>query len=710
MPIEHINKTDTLNEGRVKLNNAITAFNETVVEGDSSVEAAQARVDEKGVPHPTLKVRIDDGFTKVASQLNDEVQQREKDISDINSNKASKTELQNGLESKVSKGENESVSWGMLDQSAKENISSGQVAVVGEDSVNRINLVDGAASFAKRTALGSMTIVQTGSNTPAPNIDTKNKKIKYHKGTYLSYGKYRYGLEEDVELDMISGAGAIMQNVFIDTSNNTLSILTGSSTVNQSKEDQLLVTSINWDSNQMEKLKQVVINGKYTVNDKNHLSQELNSYVNPTEMALILFGDPRKQAIYDLSNNKLTLPRPFYIHYKNNRYDMESGEDEIITLPTSRNYFVYFDKDSDEFKTFTSAQVKSGLSDNMILISSNFQGKVLMQSDFRILDGGGDHEKSGSYQIVDTEVSGLFDCTEIFSDFTNFANVKTDEVHNMFDNLLSSNQDILSKIHLGNELTGKPLNAYTLNVDLPNSDYYAKKPEVFINCGIHGYEHANTLVAYLMLKLILEKSHEYPHLELLKYNTKLTIVPVSNPSGFDSYIRHNSNGVDLNRNYPSSGWTLQDQSSNTYGGPSPGSELETQYIVDLINNNNFDLVFDFHNFGSVEPSEQFLWIPTGREREQRLALPLLSSLTRKWSKDFPFVDEKVFVGYTNKSLATGTLTEYARESNAYSSCTFEIRDRWVNDPAGGEYTQNVCKAGVEALVNWLVLNVKELVK
>src|SRR5690625_558030 len=69
MPIEHINKTDTLNEGREKLNNAITAFNETVVEGDSSVEAAQARVDEKGVPHPTLKARIDDGLNSVNQQL-----------------------------------------------------------------------------------------------------------------------------------------------------------------------------------------------------------------------------------------------------------------------------------------------------------------------------------------------------------------------------------------------------------------------------------------------------------------------------------------------------------------------------------------------------------------------------------------------------------------------------------------------------------------
>src|SRR5690625_710165 len=97
MPIEHINKTDTLNEGREKINEAIdganaadvtskeadtkatqalansestqTQLDTIVIDGDSSVEAAQARVDEKGLPHPTLKARIDDGMNSVNQQL-----------------------------------------------------------------------------------------------------------------------------------------------------------------------------------------------------------------------------------------------------------------------------------------------------------------------------------------------------------------------------------------------------------------------------------------------------------------------------------------------------------------------------------------------------------------------------------------------------------------------------------------------------------------
>lgn len=87
-----INKTDTLNQGREKLNKAIddaetakwesgralskaestqTQLDAIVIEGDSSVEAAQARVDENNETHSTLKARIDDGFAKVAEQYAD---------------------------------------------------------------------------------------------------------------------------------------------------------------------------------------------------------------------------------------------------------------------------------------------------------------------------------------------------------------------------------------------------------------------------------------------------------------------------------------------------------------------------------------------------------------------------------------------------------------------------------------------------------------
>lgn len=70
--IEHINASDSLNDGRRKINNALGGFqtqiDTIVVEGDSSVEAAQARVNASGKVFDTLKTRLDNSDEIKASK------------------------------------------------------------------------------------------------------------------------------------------------------------------------------------------------------------------------------------------------------------------------------------------------------------------------------------------------------------------------------------------------------------------------------------------------------------------------------------------------------------------------------------------------------------------------------------------------------------------------------------------------------------------
>lgn len=70
--IKHIEKDDSLNKGRVKINEALGGFqtqiDSIVVEGDSSVEAAQARVDAEGRTYDTLKARLDASDEEKASK------------------------------------------------------------------------------------------------------------------------------------------------------------------------------------------------------------------------------------------------------------------------------------------------------------------------------------------------------------------------------------------------------------------------------------------------------------------------------------------------------------------------------------------------------------------------------------------------------------------------------------------------------------------
>lgn len=84
--IKHIGKDDSLNTGRVKINEALGGFqtqiDSIVVDGDSSVEAAQARVDAEGRTYDTLKARLDASDEEKASQkdlddMYDEIKSRE---------------------------------------------------------------------------------------------------------------------------------------------------------------------------------------------------------------------------------------------------------------------------------------------------------------------------------------------------------------------------------------------------------------------------------------------------------------------------------------------------------------------------------------------------------------------------------------------------------------------------------------------------------
>ncbi|HWL08640.1 MAG TPA: hypothetical protein VNQ76_09555 [Planctomicrobium sp.] len=59
----------------------------------------------------------------------------------------------------------------------------------------------------------------------------------------------------------------------------------------------------------------------------------------------------------------------------------------------------------------------------------------------------------------------------------------------------------------------------------------------------------------------------------------LLFIRTPNPDGLAEHVHTNSRGVDLNRNFPSRNFTL---SPNRLTGPQPASELETQYLLRVL--------------------------------------------------------------------------------------------------------------------------------
>lgn len=78
-------------------------------------------------------------------------------------------------------------------------------------------------------------------------------------------------------------------------------------------------------------------------------------------------------------------------------------------------------------------------------------------------------------------------------------------------------------------------------------------------------------------------------------NTKsnLLFIPCLNPDGMASGVRTNSNGVDLNRNFPTENWALTER-NEFFGGEKPASEIETQFVAAVIDKYSPRLILTLH--------------------------------------------------------------------------------------------------------------------
>lgn len=92
-----------------------------------------------------------------------------------------------------------------------------------------------------------------------------------------------------------------------------------------------------------------------------------------------------------------------------------------------------------------------------------------------------------------------------------------------------------------------------------------------------------------------EPQGEYLINEYLKdnSNTKISFIPCLNPDGVKAQTRVNSNGVDLNRNFPTKNWELTEK-NNFYGGNEPASEIETRFLISVIDEFEPELILTLH--------------------------------------------------------------------------------------------------------------------
>jgi protein MpaA len=107
----------------------------------------------------------------------------------------------------------------------------------------------------------------------------------------------------------------------------------------------------------------------------------------------------------------------------------------------------------------------------------------------------------------------------------------------------------------------------------------SEKGQVLIVGVVHGDEPQGE---ELITRYISEETKE-----------NVLFIPCLNPDGKQLGERTNSNGVDINRNFPTKNWELGER-DKYFGGTSPSSEIETKFLVKVLEDYNPILILTLH--------------------------------------------------------------------------------------------------------------------
>ncbi len=174
-----------------------------------------------------------------------------------------------------------------------------------------------------------------------------------------------------------------------------------------------------------------------------------------------------------------------------------------------------------------------------------------------------------------------------------------------------------------------------------------------------------------------EQDGEYLINRYLSYKSetknRLLFIPCLNPDGKIAGTRTNANGVDLNRNFPAQNWKLT-RKDEYFGGEKPASEVETQFVIYIIEKYVPDLIITLHEPYSIvnydgpasEEAEKISQI-TGYKVEKSIGYPTFGSFGTYCGieKNIPTITlelpehcEKESLWNTNKGIFTYIAESY----------------------------------------------------
>lgn len=204
------------------------------------------------------------------------------------------------------------------------------------------------------------------------------------------------------------------------------------------------------------------------------------------------------------------------------------------------------------------------------------------------------------------------------------------DIYPYYDALVAAFPDYITRTQIGATVENVPIWQYTFAAPPVSRDGWSladtERPKIVMVSGIHGGERQAVVRQLLFFRNLCHHWAALPGYARLRFGATFIAIPMVNPWGMDAPARVNSNGVDINRNFPADWNDAPDvQNGFSWRGPAPGSEPETQALIGALNTHSDAIaVFDNHN-GGLEQAE--LWFGTRRRAELALIQSVMPDLT-----------------------------------------------------------------------------------
>ena len=258
-----------------------------------------------------------------------------------------------------------------------------------------------------------------------------------------------------------------------------------------------------------------------------------------------------------------------------------------------------------------------------------------------------------------------------------------DELMAAVKSLAQNNPDIVKVTEIGRSIEGRPIVNIKITEDAARSTQ--SKPAIIFMGGHHAREHLSVELPLMLAQYIVAKYRNgIQQAENTLANREIHIIPIVNPDGSEYDIqdgnykywrknrRRNANGsygVDLNRNYSfrwGTGGSSRSGSSDTFMGPKPFSEPETQAIQRFVSQQkNATMLVSFHTFSELI---LFPWgHSTSRISNQRdfEAHKRIATQMSEWNGYRPMQASQLYV-------ASGITSDWAYGDQNLFAFTFEL--------------------------------------